>query len=223
MLEDRNLQDTPLLQGKRRKLVEVIRRKGIKDERVLEAIERLPRHYFVPGRGFEYQQIYEDKALQIGAGQTISQPYTVAYQTELLEIAPHDKVLEIGTGSGYQAALLALLGAEVYTIERHKSLYDETKTLLHYLGMDDKIHMFHGDGYEGLPSYAPFDKILITAAAPEVPPKLLEQLKIGGIMVLPLGAGKTQQMVRITKTEDRNYRTEVFDDFAFVPMLKGKA
>jgi protein-L-isoaspartate(D-aspartate) O-methyltransferase len=222
MLKNRNLEDSPLMEGKRKTLAKIVRNKGIVDENVLRAIETLPRHFFVPGRGLEYQQAYDDKALQIGSGQTISQPYTVAYQTELLEIQPHDKVLEIGTGSGYQAAVLATMGAEVYTIERHKSLHEETKLLLQYLGLDENIHLYYGDGFEGIPEQSPFDKILITAAAPEVPPKLLAQLKVGGIMVLPLGEGRTQQMVRITKTGNKDYRTEVFDDFAFVPMLKGK-
>jgi protein-L-isoaspartate(D-aspartate) O-methyltransferase len=222
MLENRNLEDSPLMQGKRKSLANTVRHKGIVDENVLRAIETLPRHFFIPGRGFEYQQAYEDKALQIGSGQTISQPYTVAYQTELLEIQPNDKVLEIGTGSGYQAAILAVMGADVYTIERHKPLHEETKLLLQYLELDNSIHLYYGDGFEGIPQEAPFDKILITAAAPEIPPKLLAQLKVDGIMVLPLGEGKTQQMVRITKTGNKDYRTEVFDDFAFVPMLKGK-
>lgn len=223
MLTDRNLKDSPLMAGKRKKLVEAIRSKGIRDENVLGAIEKLPRHFFVPGKGLEYQHAYDDKPLQIGSGQTISQPYTVAYQTELLEIKLGDKVLEIGTGSGYQAAILATMGAEVFTIERHKSLYEETAMLLQYLGLDKHVHLYYGDGFEGIPEEAPFDKILITAAAPEIPPKLLDQLKTGGIMVLPLGKGRTQQMVRITKTGNKDYRKEVFDDFAFVPMLKGKA
>jgi protein-L-isoaspartate(D-aspartate) O-methyltransferase len=210
------------MEGKRKTLADTVRNKGIIDENVLRAIEKLPRHFFIPGRGFEYQQAYEDKALKIGSGQTISQPYTVAYQTELLEIQPNDKVLEIGTGSGYQAAILAVLGADVYTIERHKPLHEETKLLLQYLDLDNNIHLFYGDGFEGILQEAPFDKILITAAAPEIPPKLLAQLKVAGIMVLPLGECKTQQMVRITKTGNKDYRTEVFDDFAFVPMLKGK-
>jgi protein-L-isoaspartate(D-aspartate) O-methyltransferase len=222
MLENRNLVDSPLLQGKRRKLVELISAKGIIDNNVLRAIEKLPRHFFVPGKGLEYSQAYDDKALKIGSGQTISQPYTVAYQSELLEIQKGDKVLEIGTGSGYQACVLAEMGADVYTIERHQPLHEETKMLIQFLGLEKHIHQYYGDGFEGIPDKAPFDKILITAAAPEIPPKLLEQLKIDGIMVLPLGEGKTQSMVRITKTGNKDYRTEVFDDFMFVPMLKGK-
>lgn len=221
MLENRNLTDEPIMQGKRRKLAETLASKGIQDKRVLDVIGKLPRHFFIPGKGWEYEQAYQDKALKINAGQTISQPYTVAYQTELLEIQPNDKVLEIGTGSGYQASVLAMLGAAVYTIERHKPLHEETAELLRLLKLDTRVNQFYGDGFEGLPKHAPFDKILITAAAPEIPPKLLEQLKNGGILVLPLGEGQVQQMVRITKISSREYRTEVFDDFAFVPMLKG--
>jgi protein-L-isoaspartate(D-aspartate) O-methyltransferase len=221
MLDNRNLIDSPLLQGKRKKLVEILSTKGIVDENVLQAIRKLPRHYFVPGRGLEYQQAYDDKAMKIGSGQTISQPYTVAYQTELLEIEKNDKVLEIGTGSGYQACVLAEMGAEVFTVERHQPLHEETKLLIQFLGFEKRVHQFYGDGFEGIPQHAPFDKILITAAAPEIPPKLLEQLKLNGIMVIPLGEGKMQQMVRITKTGNKDYRTEVFDDFSFVPMLKG--
>ncbi len=221
MLENRNLEDSPVMQGKRRQLMETLIRKGIEDQNVLEAMGMLPRHSFIPGRGMEFQQAYEDKALRIGSGQTISQPYTVAYQTELLEIQPDEKVLEIGTGSGYQACVLAAMGADVFTIERHKPLHEETSDLIKFLGYDKNIHLYYGDGFEGLPKHAPFDKILITAAAPEIPPRLLEQLKVGGKMVLPLGEGKVQQMVRITKTGNKEYTTEVFDDFSFVPMLKG--
>jgi protein-L-isoaspartate(D-aspartate) O-methyltransferase len=221
MLENRNLKDEPIMRGKRKQLIETLISKGIQDKMVLKVMEQLPRHFFIPGKGWEYEQSYQDKALKINAGQTISQPYTVAYQTELLEIMPKDRVLEIGTGSGYQASVLAMLGAEVFTIERHKPLHEETSALLQYLKLDKHIQQFYGDGFEGLPQHAPFDKILITAAAPEIPPRLLEQLKTGGIMVLPLGEGQVQQMVRITKTGNKEYRTEVFDNFAFVPMLKG--
>ena len=221
MLENRNLNDEPIMQGKRKQLVEILKNKGIQDSNVLAAISKLPRHFFIPGKGWESEQSYQDKALKINSGQTISQPYTVAYQTELLEIHPDEKVLEIGTGSGYQASVLAMLGANVLTIERHKPLHEETAALLQLLKLDKQIQQFYGDGFEGLPQYAPFDKILITAAAPEIPPRLLEQLKMGGIMVLPLGEGQVQQMVRITKTGNKEYRTEVFDNFAFVPMLKG--
>lgn len=221
MLTNRNLNDEPIHQGKRRQLVELLAAKGISNNNVLNAIVKLPRHFFISEKGWEYEQAYQDKALKINAGQTISQPYTVAYQTELLEIQPNDKVLEIGTGSGYQAAVLALIGANVFTIERHKVLHVETYQLLKHLNLLQQIQLFYGDGFEGLEEYAPFDKILITAAAPEIPPKLLNQLRVNGIMVLPLGEGNSQQMVRITKTEIKNYRTEIFDDFAFVPMLKG--
>lgn len=221
MLEDRNLNDSPIFIGKRKQLVDLLRTKGIESEDVLRAISLLPRHFFIPGKGLEYEQAYADKALPINSEQTISQPYTVAYQTELLAIKPDDKVLEIGTGSGYQAAILATMGVHVFSIERHRYLHQETEALLKWLQLNHLIQLFYGDGFMGLPQYAPFDKILITAAAPEIPSQLLAQLKIGGIIVLPLGEGQIQQMVRITKTAFKNYTTEVFDNFSFVPMLKG--
>jgi Protein-L-isoaspartate carboxylmethyltransferase len=163
---------------------------------------------------------YVDKAFPIGEGQTISQPYTVAYQSALLEVKKGEKVLEIGTGSAYQAVILAVLGAMVYTIERQKKLYDENKKFT-YLKQFPTIKFFYGDGYEGLKAYAPFDKIIITAAAPEIPPKLLEQLKVGGKMVIPVDIGNVQQMRRITKLED-GIDIEYFDNFSFVPMLQGR-
>jgi protein-L-isoaspartate(D-aspartate) O-methyltransferase len=212
-------EDTYRHKGLRRKLTEVVRGKGITDERVLEAIITIPRHFFLDSAFDEVA--YEDKAFPIDAGQTISQPYTVAYQTQLLEVKPFDKVLEIGTGSAYQAVVLAQTGAQVYTIERQKKLFDLNKKF-GYLKKFHNIKFFYGDGYEGLPTYAPFDKILITAAAPEVPPKLIEQLKPGGMMVLPLGTGEVQRMMRITKLENDSLKEEVFDHFSFVPMLEGK-
>ncbi|HEX6848994.1 MAG TPA: protein-L-isoaspartate(D-aspartate) O-methyltransferase [Chitinophagaceae bacterium] len=215
----RPTEDSYRHKGLRKKLTDVVRRKGITDEKILEAINRIPRHFFLDS-AFD-DVAYEDRAFPIGEGQTISQPYTVAYQTLLLQIKPFEKVLEIGTGSAYQACVLAELGAQVYTIERQKKLFDLNKTFNH-LKRYTNIKFFYGDGYEGLPTYAPFDKILITAAAPEVPPKLLEQLKPGGMMVLPLGAGEVQQMKRVSKLTNGAIKEEVFDNFSFVPMVEGK-
>jgi protein-L-isoaspartate(D-aspartate) O-methyltransferase len=215
----RPTEDTYRHKGLRKKLVATVKSKGITDERVLNALDKIPRHFFLDSAFDELA--YEDRAFPIGEGQTISQPYTVAYQTQLLEIKPFLKVLEIGTGSGYQAAILAEMGAQVYTIERQKKLFDENKTfdfLKRYLS----IKCFYGDGYEGLPTFAPFDRVLITAAAPDFPPNLIEQLKPGGIMVLPLGMGEVQRMMRITKLENDALKEEVFDNFSFVPMLGGK-
>ena len=215
----RPTEDTYRHKGLRKKLTDGIRRKGITDEKILEAINRIPRHFFLDS-AFD-DVAYEDRALPIGEGQTISQPYTVAYQTLLLQVKPFEKVLEIGTGSVYQACVLAELGVQVYTIERQKKLFDTNKEFA-YLKKYPNIKFFYGDGYEGLPTYAPFDKILITAAAPEIPPKLMEQLKPGGMMVLPLGAGEVQQMKRVTKLERGVIKEEVFDNFSFVPMIEGK-
>jgi protein-L-isoaspartate(D-aspartate) O-methyltransferase len=215
----RVLTDSYRHKGLRKQLVELIRSKGISDERVLQAISEIPRHFFIDSA---FDQIaYEDRAFPIAEGQTISQPYTVAYQSQLLEIKPHEKVLEVGTGSAYQACVLALMGAQVYTIERQKQLYDHNKQFA-YLRNFPGIRYFFGDGYQGLPTYAPFDKIIVTAAAPAVPDKLVEQLKPGGFMVIPVGEGKVQQMVRIHKNEQGSTREEVFDHFSFVPMLQGK-
>jgi protein-L-isoaspartate(D-aspartate) O-methyltransferase len=215
----RPTEDTYRHKGLRKKLTDGIRNKGITDQRILEAINRIPRHFFLDS-AFD-DVAYEDRAFPIGEGQTISQPYTVAYQTHLLQVKPFEKVLEIGTGSVYQACVLAELGAQVYTIERQKKLFDTNKEFPH-LKKYPNIKFFYGDGYEGLPTYAPFDKILITAAAPEIPKKLLGQLKSGGMMVLPLGAGEVQQMKRVTKLERGAIKEEVFDNFSFVPMVEGK-
>ncbi len=205
--------------GLRKKLVDTVRSKGITDEAVLAAIDKIPRHFFLDSAFDEVA--YEDRAFPIGEGQTISQPYTVAYQTQLLEIKKFDKVLEIGTGSAYQAVVLAELGAQVYTIERQKKLFEANKQFL-LLKKYPSVKFFYGDGFEGLPTYGPFDKVIITAAAPEIPPKLIEQLKPGGMMVIPLGAGDVQQMLRVTKLENGALKEEVFDRFSFVPMLEGK-
>ncbi len=210
--------DTYKHKGMRRQLVSKIREKGIQDERILDAINKVPRHEFMDSSFLSFS--YEDKPFPIGSGQTISQPYTVAFQTELLAVEPRDKILEIGTGSGYQACVLYELGARVFTIERQRNLYLKTKKQLDQLGYYPKI--FYGDGYKGLPQYAPFDKILITAAAPEIPSELLSQLRIGGLMVVPVGKG-TQIMTRITKKSDDDWITEEFGYFSFVPMVSDKA
>jgi len=215
----RPVEDSYRHKGLRKKLVETVRSKGITDERVLKALESIPRHFFLDSAFDELA--YDDRAFPIGEGQTISQPYTVAYQTQLLDTKPFQKVLEIGTGSAYQAVVLAEMGVQVYTIERQKKLFNDNKNfalLKKYPG----IKFFYGDGYEGLPTFAPFDRILITAAAPEIPPKLIDQLKVGGMMVIPLGSGDVQQMMRITKLENGALKEEVFDRFSFVPMLEGR-
>lgn len=214
----RSFDDTYKHKGLRKKLVASIREKGIKDDSVLEALDTIPRHFFLDS-AFD-TVAYVDKAFPIGEGQTISQPYTVAYQTELLQIQKDDKVLEIGTGSAYQAVVLAAIGAKVFTIERQKKLYEENKLFV-YLKQFSAIKFFYGDGFEGLPTYAPFDKIIITAAAPEIPQKLIDQLKVDGKMVIPVDIGDVQQMRRITKLADR-IDIEYFDNFSFVPMLQGK-
>lgn len=211
--------DTYRHQGLRKQLVETIESKGIKDKIVLDAIAEVPRHLFFFDTAF-ITQAYEDRAFPIGAGQTISQPYTVAYQSSLLEVSEHMKVLEIGTGSGYQAAVLHAMGAKVFSIERQKSLYIKTKKLLSDIGYN-RVKCFFGDGFEGLPSYGPFDRVIITAAAPEIPEKLLDQLKVGGKFVLPIERGGYQVMLRITKLENEKFETEEFERFSFVPMLKG--
>jgi len=214
----RKFEDTYRHKGLRNKLVEGIRQKGITDEKVLEAINKIPRHFFLDSAFDEVA--YEDRAFPIAEKQTISQPYTVAYQTQLLEVRPFSKVLEIGTGSAYQASVLAELGAQVYTIERQRKLFEINKKFL-YLKKYHNIKFFYGDGYEGLPTYAPFDRILITAAAPDIPQKLLQQLKPGGLMVIPVG-DEVQTMKRIIKNSDGSYTEEVYDKFHFVPMLGGK-
>jgi len=203
--------------GLRKKLVATIKSKGITDINILHAMYALPRHYFLE-KAFE-ETAYEDKAFPIESGQTISQPYTVAYQTQLLDIQKREKVLEIGTGSGYQAAILGLLGARVYTIERHRILHLNAKKLLDKIGLKG-IRFYHKDGYQGLPEFAPFDKILVTAAAERIPDTLLDQLAIGGHLVIPVGKG-SQTMMRITKKTGGTYETEKFDKFKFVPFVNG--
>jgi len=215
------LEDKHVHKGLRKQMVDLLREKGITDESVLAAINAVPRHYFLDSAFLTHA--YEDRAFPIGEGQTISHPHTVAYQTQLLQINKSDKVLEIGTGSVYQATILAEMGARVYTIERQKKLFD-----LHidyvFKNKYPTIKFFFGDGFVGLPTYAPFDKIIITAAAPFIPPKLVEQLKPGGIMVLPVneGEGDQQRMIRITKDMSGVITEESFDIFSFVPMLTCK-
>jgi protein-L-isoaspartate(D-aspartate) O-methyltransferase len=215
----RKPEDTYRHKGLRKKLIDSIKEKGITDENVLAAMMNIPRHFFLDTA---LQDIaYEDRAFPIAEGQTISQPYTVAYQTQLLQVKRHDKILEIGTGSVYQACVLAEMGAQVFTIERQKKLYEKNKTFI-LRSKYPNIKFFYGDGFEGLPTYAPFDKVIITAAAPDIPPKLVDQLKTGGKMVIPVTEGMYQRMLRITKNEDGSYEEEAFENFSFVPMLKGK-
>ena len=204
--------------GMRRQLMETVRDKGIRDQRILDAINKIPRHFFMDSSFDAFA--YRDVPFPIGAGQTISQPYTVAFQTELLEIKKGDKVLEVGTGSGYQACVLMELGAKVFSIERQRELYNKTRILLRELNYNPKL--FYGDGYKGLPTFAPFDKILITAGAPEIPKELLKQLKINGLMVIPVGGSEGQKMIKIKKIADNEFEKSEHGDFAFVPLLKNK-
>jgi protein-L-isoaspartate(D-aspartate) O-methyltransferase len=215
----RPFEDSYLHKGLRKSLVEIVRKKGITNEKVLAAIQAVPRHFFLDSAFTK--TAYEDRAFPIGEGQTISQPYTVAYQTQLLDVKPFEKVLEIGTGSAYQACVLAEMGAQVYTIERQRKLFDQNK-LFPLLKQYPSIKLFYGDGYEGLQSYAPFDKVLVTAAAPYIPEKLIQQLKTGGMMVIPVNEGDLQRMLRLTKMADGSIREERFDLFSFVPMMVGK-
>ncbi len=212
------MEDNYRHKGLRRKLIENLRSKGIDNETVLAAMLELPRHFFLE-KAFE-EWAYADKAFPIGNEQTISQPYTVAYQTQLLEVKKGDKVLEIGTGSGYQAAVLSLLGAKVYSIERQENLYLKAKLRLKDLKLPH-IHTFFADGNEGLPTFAPFDKILFTAGAEKFPNTLFKQLKTSGIMVIPIGDEQSQKMYQITKISDTEFDEKCFDEFAFVPFLSG--
>jgi protein-L-isoaspartate(D-aspartate) O-methyltransferase len=199
----------------RRALVKQLQEKGIRDPRVLVAIEAVPRHFFFEKAFLE--QAYQDKAFPIGEGQTISQPYTVAFQTELLDLKPTDKVLEIGTGSGYQCSVLLQLTPHVYTIEYNRSLYE--KALMFFKKYGLRPRTFHGDGSEGLPAYAPYDKIIVTAGAPGVPKSLVRQLTIGGVLVIPVGNEQSQKMMRITRVEENEFTREEFTSFKFVPLL----
>lgn len=207
--------------GLRQQMVKLLRDNGFNDERVLAALNEVPRHVFLDSSFVEIA--YSDQAFPIGSGQTISQPSTVAFQTYLLEVDRGMKVLEIGTGSGYQACVLAALGAKVFTIERQRNLYFKTKEILEQLPY--RVKCFLGDGYEGLPNYQPFDRVIITAGAPSLPPKLIEQLKPGGMMVIPMDNPQIdgQTMMRITKLPDGTLKRESFGDYKFVPMLTGTA
>jgi protein-L-isoaspartate(D-aspartate) O-methyltransferase len=217
----RMYEDTYRHKGLRKKLVDTVREKGITDQRVLDAINAIPRHFFLDSAFDEVA--YEDRAFPIAVEQTISQPYTVAYQSQLLEVKPFEKILEIGTGSAYQCSVLAEMGAQVFTIERQKQLFDNNKKF-GFIKKYNNIKFFYGDGFEGLPTYAPFDKVIITAAAPVIPPKLVAQLKTGGKMVIPLGdaEGGVQTMLRLTKQADGSTTEETFANFSFVPMKTGK-
>ena len=215
----RKYEDSYRHKGLRKKLIDILKEKGITDAAVLAAMMNIPRHYFLDSALDEIA--YEDRAFPISEGQTISQPYTVAYQTQLLQVKPNDKILEIGTGSIYQASVLSEMGAKVFTIERQKKLFDNTKQFI-FKNQYPNLKFFYGDGYEGLPTYAPFDKVIITAAAPFVPPKLIEQLKAGGEMVVPVDEAHHQRMLRITKNEDGTISEEAFENFSFVPMLTGR-
>ncbi|MGM0545298.1 MAG: protein-L-isoaspartate(D-aspartate) O-methyltransferase [Bacteroidota bacterium] len=210
--------DNPKFKQRRRRLVDTLAEKGIKDHRVLDAFNTVPRHIFVDTA--LQDRAYKDSALPIGKKQTISQPYTVARQTELLEAKPGEKVLEIGTGSGYQAAILCELGAEVYTVERHKELYQRARSILRELGYSVRAKL--GDGTLGWSAYAPYDAIVVTAGAPVVPEDLVDQLNINGRLVVPVGDDQKQEMVRIIKIRKDEFEEEHFSDFKFVPLIGKK-
>jgi len=214
------LNDTYKHRGLRKKLVETVRNKGIKDNAVLEALNNIPRHLFLDSSFLEFA--YQDQAFPIGSGQTISQPYTVAFQTELLEVKAGDTILEVGTGSGYQACVFAEMGAKVFSIERQKKLFEKTKTFLEQFNY--RIKLFYGDGYKGLPTFAPFDKIIVTAGAPFIPEELLKQLKIGGRLVIPVDISKNlQEMTCIKRVSENDYEKRFHGQFRFVPLLGNKA
>jgi protein-L-isoaspartate(D-aspartate) O-methyltransferase len=205
--------------GARKQLVEILKKKGIDDEKVLNAVGKVPRHFFFDETF--WNQAYRDIAFPIGEGQTISQPYTVAYQTQLLHIKKGDKVLEIGTGSGYQTCILLEQGAKVYTIERQEKLYERTIKVLPHMGY--KPNFFLGDGSKGIASHGPYDKIIVTAGAPTVPDVLLQQLKVGGLLVIPVGDEESQKMVTVLKVSEHDYEKVVLDTFRFVPLVGDKA
>lgn len=205
--------------GLRRKLLDELRSLGISNEDVLDAMDRVPRHFFLSS-AFE-QFAYQNKAFQIGAGQTISKPHTVACQTELLGLVPGQKVLEIGTGSGFQCAVLCAMGYKVFSIERQRSLYDKTRPLLASMGF--KPQLFYGDGYKGKKTFAPFDGIIVTCGAPEVPETLLQQLAIGGKLIIPVGEGDTQLMYSFERLGEKEFTRKKHGEFAFVPMLSNRS
>lgn len=202
--------------GRREQLIKLLREKGIEDESVLTAINKIPRHLFIDSAFEEFA--YQDKAFPIAAGQTISHPFTVAFQTELLHVHKGDKVLEVGTGSGYQASVLVAMGAEVYTIERQKELFDFSQRIFRKIKISPK-YAIYGDGYKGLPSFGPFDRIIVTAGSATIPKTLLKQLKIGGIMVIPLG-NKNQMMTTFLRVSENDFERMEFGDCQFVPMLE---
>ena len=212
------MKDTAKHQGLRNQLVKLLQDKGIVDKNVLKAINTIPRHLFLNSSFEDYA--YQDKAFPIGAGQTISQPFTVAFQTQLLEIKKGDKILEIGTGSGYQTAVLYLMGAKVYSVERQNELFKITSALLPKLGIRPK-HLSFGDGYKGLPNHAPFDSIIVTAGAPIIPKPLMAQLKIGGKLLIPLGENE-QIMTMLIRKNETQFEKHEFGDFKFVPLLENK-
>ncbi|MCF8346643.1 MAG: protein-L-isoaspartate(D-aspartate) O-methyltransferase [Bacteroidales bacterium] len=212
------MRDTYRHKGLRKKLIDSLREKGISNEEVLNAMNRVPRHLFMDSGFVEHS--YADKAFPIAAGQTISQPFTVAFQTALLDPVKHQKVLEVGTGSGYQAAVLIELGTRVFTIERIRELYQSSRN--HLVSLGYKAGFYFGDGYEGLPAFAPFDRILVTAGAKTVPEMLVAQLAVGGRMVIPVGGRLGQKMILLEKTDEKNIIKSEHGHFAFVPLLKGK-
>lgn len=211
------MNDTLQHKGMRRRLVETIALKGISDKNVLDAMGKVPRHLFMESSFIKFA--YKDQAFPIGAGQTISQPYTVAYQTQLLKVVRNAKILEIGTGSGYQAAVLLEMGARVFTIERQQELYVKVQQVLPQMGYHPRF--FFGDGYKGLPTYGPYDGIVVTAGAPFIPEDLKNQLAIGGRMVIPVNNGDHQVMTLIIRHDEKEWEKQLCGDFAFVPMLKG--
>lgn len=211
------LEDSLQHQGMRKRLVDTIVSKGITNQEVIKAIGKIPRHLFMESGFIRFA--YKDKAFPIGAGQTISQPYTVAYQTELLNVMPNDKILEVGTGSGYQAAVLLEIGAQVFSIERQKELYVKVQQLLPSLGYHPRF--FFGDGYKGLPTYGPFDGIIVTAGAPYIPEDLKLQLKIGAKLVIPVNHNDYQRMIVIVRRGENEFDQKEFGNFSFVPLLKG--
>lgn len=212
------MKDTAKHQGLRNQLVKLLQEKGIVDNNVLKAISTIPRHLFLNSSFEDYA--YQDKAFPIGAGQTISQPYTVAFQSQLLEIKKGDKILEIGTGSGYQTAVLYLMGAKVYSVERQNELFKQTSALLPKLGIRPK-HLSFGDGYKGLPNHAPFDSIIVTAGAPTIPKPLMAQLKIGGKLIIPVG-DENQIMIKLIRKNETQFEKHELGDFKFVPLLEDK-
>ncbi|MEK6450548.1 MULTISPECIES: protein-L-isoaspartate(D-aspartate) O-methyltransferase [unclassified Myroides] len=212
------MRDSAKHQGLRNQLVEILRQKGIVDSNVLEAIRRVPRHLFLDSSFEDYA--YQDTAFPIGAGQTISHPYTVAFQSQLLQVKKDDKILEIGTGSGYQTAVLVAMGARVYSVERQNELFRKTATLLPKLGIRPKLMTF-GDGYKGLPNYAPFDGVIVTAGAPFVPQPLMAQLNVGGRLIIPIG-DNDQTMTELIRVSETHFEKYEHGDFKFVPMLENK-